>query len=67
MPNQSARDKKWVSALLKRETVRKLEKLAAFRGKKRSELIASLLEEGVSDIELTPEDYTKISEEMRLP
>lgn len=44
--------------------MRKLEKLAKFRGKKRSELIASLLDEGVADVELTPEDYAKISEEM---
>ena len=48
MPNQPARDKKWVSVLLKRETIKKLEKLAKFRGKTRTDVMVSLLDEGLS-------------------
>lgn len=65
MPNQPARDKKWVSILLKRETVKKLEKLAKFRCKTRSDIMSSLLDEGVSGVELTRKDYESILKEMQ--
>lgn len=65
MPNQPAIDKKWVSVLLKRVTIKKLEKLAIHRGTTRSAVIASLLDEGVSNISLTPEDYEDIIKDMR--
>ena len=57
MANQPAKDKKFVSILLKRELVKKLEKLAAHRGQSRTDVIATLLEEGTRDVELTVEDY----------
>ena len=64
MPNQPARDKKWVSVLLKRETIKKMEKLAKFRGKTRTDVMVSLLDEGLSGVELTREDYEDIIKEM---
>ena len=65
MANQPAKDKKFVSILLKRELVKKLEKLAAHRGKSRTDIIATLLEEGTRDVELTVEDYEAIIRDMQ--
>ncbi len=65
MANQPAKDKKFVSILLKRELVKKLEKLAAHRGKSRTDVIATLLEEGTRDVELTVEDYEAIIREIK--
>lgn len=65
MPGQPAKDKKWVSSLLKRELIKKLDKLAAFRKTTRTAVISSLLDEGVSDIVLTAKDYEEISKEMQ--
>ena len=65
MENQPAKDKKFVSILLKRELVKKLEKLAAHRGKSRTDVIATLLEEGTRDAELTVEDYEAIIREIK--
>ena len=64
MPNQPARDKKWVSVLLKRETIKKLEKLAKFRGKTRTDIMTALIDEGVSHIELTRADYESLIKDM---
>lgn len=65
MANQPAKDKKFISLLLKRELIAKLEKLAKHRGQTRSELIATLLEEASRSVELTPEDYERIAREIR--
>lgn len=65
MANQPARDKKWISVLLKRETVKKLQKLATSRGKTRSEVATALLEEGTRNVELTAKDYEDIAKEIR--
>ena len=65
MANQPAKDKKFVSFLLKRELVKKLEKLAAHRGQSRTDIIAALLEEGTRDVELTVEDYEAIIREIK--
>lgn len=64
MANQPAKDKQFISLLLKRELVKKLEKLAAFRQQTRSALIASLLEDGTRDVELSVKDYEEIIREI---
>lgn len=64
MPNQPAKDKKWISALLNRDVIKRLEKLAKHRGKTRSEIIATLLDEGTRHVELTVEDMAEIIKEM---
>lgn len=65
MANQPAKDKKFVSMLLKRELVKKLEKLAAHRGQTRTQVIATLLEEGTREVELSVEDYEEIIREIK--
>lgn len=65
MANQPAKDKKFVSMLLKRELVKKLEKLAAHRGQTRTKVICTLLEEGTRHVELTVEDYEDIIKEIK--
>lgn len=65
MANQPAKDKKFVSMLLKRELVKKLEKLAAHRGQTRTQVICTLLEEGTRHVELTVEDYEDIIKEIQ--
>lgn len=65
MANQPSKDKKFISVLMKRELVRKLEKLAAHRGLTRTQIIVTLLEEGTRHIELTVEDYEAIIREIK--
>ena len=65
MANQPAKDKKYVSMLLKRELVKKLEKLANHRGQTRTQVIATLLEEGTRHVELTVVDYEDIIKEIQ--
>jgi hypothetical protein len=64
MPNQRSADKVCVSAYVPRTTQRRLKKLADKRGQSLTELVESLYIEATREIELTPEDYRQIANEV---
>lgn len=64
MANQRSADKVCVSAYVPRTTARRLKKLAEKREQSLTELVEALYIEATRDIELTPEDYRQIANEV---
>lgn len=64
MPDQGSPDKAFLSVRIPRALKKRLEKLAASRGESLTDLIISLSQKAVTNIELTAEDYRNIAAEV---
>lgn len=64
VPNQPALDRTQLCVRLPRSLKKRLEKLAKTRGVSLTELVEVLILKHVADVELTPDDYREIANEI---
>lgn len=64
MPNQPAPDKVILAIRITRALKRRLEKLAALRKESVTDVVIAILNQQVQSVELTPDDYRKIADEI---
>ena len=60
MAREQAIEKRYVSLLVKIETITKLDKMAKSKGLSRNELAAIFFDRGTQDVKLTSEDWDSI-------
>lgn len=64
MPNQPAPDKVVLALRISRALKRRLEKLAKLRKETLTDVVIGILNQQVQNVELTPDDYRKIADEI---
>lgn len=64
MPNQGSSDKTFLTVRIPRALYHRIKRLAQQRGETVTDLVLSILNRSVQDVELTPEDYRKIADEI---
>jgi predicted HicB family RNase H-like nuclease len=64
VPNQPASDRTQLCVRLPRPLKKRLEKLATTRGVSLTELIEMLIQKQVANVELTPDDYREIANDI---